>query len=182
MLNRFRKVIKMKEGHKRHSYEHRKDLAGEHRWGDIGQIALLIVFIIGVSSDLFLLKISDSWQGVFPWYFRIVVFLPLVFVAGYFSQKSHKIVFKEEREELRVIENDVYAIIRHPMYLGSILTYLAFVILSLSVFSLVVFIVVVIFYYYLCRYEEQILVEKLGDQYKNYMKKVPMLIPGLRKR
>jgi len=177
----FRKVIKMPEGHKRHSHEHRKDLAGEYRWGDTGQIVLLIVFIIGMSSDLFLLKISDSWQNAFPWYFRMVVFLPLLFVAGYFAQRAHQKVFQEKRKELMVIKTDVFARIRHPMYFGSILTYLSFVILSLSVIALVIFIIIVIFYYYLCRYEEQVLLAKLGDEYMKYMKKVPMLIPRVRK-
>jgi protein-S-isoprenylcysteine O-methyltransferase Ste14 len=67
------------------------------------------------------------------------------------------------------------------MYFGSILTFLSFVILSLSVVALVVFVAIILFYYYLCRYEEQLLIEKLGDEYKNYMKTVPMLIPKLRK-
>jgi protein-S-isoprenylcysteine O-methyltransferase Ste14 len=179
--NRFRKVIKMSEGYKRHSHEDRKDLAGEYRWGDTGQIVLLFVFIIGMISDLFLFKVSDSWQDVYPWYFRIVIFLPLLFVAGYFAQQAHKKVFKEERKELMVIKTDVFARIRHPMYFGSILTYLGFVILSLSVIALLIFVVIVIFYYYLCRYEEQLLLAKLGDEYKNYMKNVPMLIPKVRK-
>jgi len=172
----------MKEKHKRYSQRHHKDIAGEHRWGDTGQIVLLIVFIIGMLSDLFLLKLSHPWQSMFPWYLRVIIFLPLLFVAGYFGQRAHKIVFKKERKEFMLIENDVYAIIRHPMYFGSILTYLAFVILSFSMISFVVFIVVVIFYYYLCRYEEQILVERLGDQYKKYMKNIPMLIPRIRRR
>ena len=170
----------MNKGHKRKSHENRKDLAGEYRWGDIGQIILLIVFIIGMISDLFLLKISDSWQNVFPWYFRIVVFIPLLFIAGYFAQRAHKIVFQQERDELIVIKTDVYAMIRHPMYFGSILTYLGFVILSFSVIALIVFVIVVIFYFFLCCYEEQILLEKLGDQYKNYMKKVSMFIPFIK--
>ena len=170
----------MKKGHRRKSHENRKDLAGEYRWGDTGQILLLIVFIIGMISDLFLLKISDSWQNVFPWYFRIVVFIPLLFIAGYFAQRAHKIVFQQERDELIVIKTDVYAMIRHPMYFGSILTYLGFVILSFSVIALIVFVIVVIFYFFLCRYEEQILLEKLGDQYKNYMKKVSMFIPFIK--
>ena len=170
----------MNKGHKRKSHENRKDLAGEYRWGDIGQIILLIVFIIGMISDLFLLKISDSWQNVFPWYFRIVLFIPLLFIAGYFAQRAHKMVFQGERDELIVIKTDVFAMIRHPMYFGSILAYLGFVILSFSVIALIVFVILVIFYFYLCRYEEQILVEKIGDKYRNYMKKVPMLIPFIK--
>ena len=175
-------MIKESEGHKRHSHEHRKDLAGEYRWGDTGQIIFVIIFIIGMISDLFLLKISDSWQDTFPWYFRIVVFIPLFFIAGYFGQRSHKIVFQQERKKLMVIKTDVFARIRHPMYFGSILTYLCFVILSLSLISLVIFVIVVIFYYYLGRFEEKILLEKLGDEYKDYMKKVPMLIPSIRNK
>ena len=167
--------------HKRRSYEHRKDLAGEYKWGDIGQIVFLIIFIIGVAYDLFLIKISDSWQSSFPWYFRLVLIIPLFFAAGYFAQKAHKIIFQEERKELIVIKTDVFARIRHPMYFGSIVTYLAFVILSLSVIILVIFVFVIIFYYYLCRYEENILIEKLRNEYKNYMKNVPMLIPKIRK-
>ena len=141
---------------------------------------MFIVFIIGMTSDLFLLKISYLLQDLFPWYFRIVVFLPLLFVAGYFAQRAHKKVFEEERKEIMVIKTDVFARIRHPMYFGSILIYFGFVILSLSLISLVIFAVVVIFYYYLCRYEEQLLIAKLGDEYKNYMKNVPMLIPRVR--
>ena len=169
----------MVQGHKRRSHEHRNDLAGEYKWGDIGQIIFLIVFIIGMVSDLFLLKISDSWQSSFAWYFRLVFFIPLLFVAAYFAQKAHKIIFQEERKGLMVIKTSVYARIRHPMYFGSIVTYLAFVILSLSVISLVIFVLVVIFHYCICRYEEKILIEKLGDEYKIYMKNVPMLFPKI---
>jgi protein-S-isoprenylcysteine O-methyltransferase Ste14 len=170
----------MNKGYKKKSHEHRKDLAGEYRWGDTGQIVFLIIFIIGMIYDLFILKISDSWQNVFAWYFRILLFIPLIFIAGYFSQRAHKIVFQQERDDLIVIKTDVFAMIRHPMYFGSILVYLSFVILSFSLIALILFVTIVIFYYYLCRYEEQILIEKLGDQYRNYMKNVPMLIPFIK--
>lgn len=171
----------MIKGHKRKSHEYRKDLGGEYRWGDTGQIIFVVIFIIGMISDLFLLKVSDSWQYLFPWYFRMVLFVILIFVSGYFAQRAHKKIFQEERKELVVINTDVFAIIRHPLYFGSIILYLSFIVLSLSLIAFMIFIVVVIFYYYLCRYEEQILIEKLGDEYKSYMKKVPMLIPRFRK-
>jgi protein-S-isoprenylcysteine O-methyltransferase Ste14 len=173
-------VNKMSEGHRRKSHEHRKDLAGEFKWGDTGQIIFLIVFIIGMVSDIIVFKISDSWQAKIPWYYRIVVFLLLFFGAGYFAQKAHKKIFDEVRENLIVIKTDIYSKIRHPMYFGSLLCYLSFVVLSLSIIAFVIFIFVVLFYYYLCRYEERLLIEKLGNDYKNYMKKVPMLIPKIR--
>jgi protein-S-isoprenylcysteine O-methyltransferase Ste14 len=59
------------------------------------------------------------------------------------------------------------------------MTYFAFVVLTLSVIAVIIFIAVIVFYYYLCRYEEQLLIDKLGNEYKNYMKKVPMLFPKI---
>jgi len=170
----------MSEGHKRKSHEHRKDLIGEHKWSDTGQIIFLIVFIIGMASDLFLFKLSESWQEIFPWYLRIAVLVPLFLTACFFAQKAHNKVFREERKEPIVINTDVFAIIRHPMYFGSILLYLCFVILSFSLVATVIFIMVIIFYYYICRYEEKLLIEKFGNQYLEYMKKVPMLVPFMK--
>ena len=164
------------------NHELPKDLAGEYRWGDIGQIILLIIFFIGVISDLLLLKISDSWQNILSWYFRIAIFILILFIACYFVQRSHKIVFQNERDRIILIKTDVFNIIRHPMYFGSILIYLGFVVLSFSVIALLVFVFIVIFYFYIGRYEEQILIEKLGDQYRNYMKIVPMFIPRIREK
>ena len=170
----------MVERYKRPGHEHRQDLAGEYRWGDMGQLLFVLIFIVGTSSDVFFLKLSASWQNVVPWYYRLVVFLPLLAVAMYFSRHAHKKVFEEKRSKLMVINTDVFARIRHPMYFGYLLMYLSFVILSFSVIALVIFVAVVLFYYFISHYEEQILLEKLGDDYRNYMKTVPMLIPKLR--
>jgi protein-S-isoprenylcysteine O-methyltransferase Ste14 len=180
--SRLRKVIKMSDGHKKYSHEHRKDLAGEYRWSDTGQIVLLIIFIIGMTSDLFLLKVSDSWQDVFPWYLRAIIFIILFFIAGYLAQTGLKQVFHEEREDLQVISSGVFGIVRHPIYLGSIILFLSFVVLSFSLMALSIWFVVIAFYYYLCKFEENLLIDKLGDKYRNYMKKVPMLIPSIKKK
>jgi protein-S-isoprenylcysteine O-methyltransferase Ste14 len=172
----------MKKGYKRKSYEHRKDLAGEYRWGDIFQLIFVAIFLIGMTLDLLFFNFSSSWQNIFPWYYRVIVFIFIFFVAGYFAQKSHKKIFGEKRKGLMVVKTGVYSRLRHPMYFGAILTYLSFVIISLSVVALLIFFVVFIFYYYLCYCEEQILLDKLGDEYKEYMKNVPMLIPSFRKK
>lgn len=171
----------MNEGHVRKSHGNRIDLAGEYRWGDTGQLIFIIIFIIGLVIDLFIIKWSNTWQNLFPIYIRIAIFLALFLLAIYFGRRSHKIIFKEERKKLMVIDKDVYSIIRHPMYFAAILTYLGFVILSFSIIAFVLFIIIVIFYYYLCIYEERLLIEKLGDDYQRYMKKVPMFLPKIKK-
>ena len=133
-------MVQMVKSHKRHNHEHREDLAGEYRQGDTGQVILLIIFIIGMISDSFLLKLSNSWHENFPWYFRIVVFISLFFLSGFFAQQAHKKVLHEERKQLMLIQTHLFTVIRHPMYFGSILIYLGFVVLSFSLIALVVFI------------------------------------------
>jgi protein-S-isoprenylcysteine O-methyltransferase Ste14 len=139
-------------------------------------------FIVGMIFDLFIFKISVSWQNIFPWYFRLFIFIPLFILSGYFAQNGMKKVFKEQRESLVVIDTGVFSIVHHPIYLGSILVYLSFVVLSLSIIALIIFITIIFFYYYLCRYEEELLIQNLGDNYKKYMDRVPMFFPGLKIR
>ena len=172
----------MEKGHRRKSHEHRSDLAGEYRWGDVGQLLLLVIFIIGMVSDLFILNISRSWQDVIPWYVPVIIFIPLIFISGYLAQSGLKKVFKEERKELEVISSGVFGVVRHPIYLGSILIFLSFTILSLSIIALIIWFVIIIFYYCLCRYEEKLLIGKLGKKYRDYMKEIPMLIPRIRRK
>ncbi len=171
----------MVEGHTRKSHQHRQDLAGEYKWGDTGQMLFLLIFIIGTIADFFIFNISKSYQHIIPWYYRLAIFIPLIIIAIYTIQKSHQQIFREQRKKLMVITTGIYGKIRHPMYTGSLIIYLAFVILTLSIIALIIFILVSIFFYYLCQYEEQILIEKLGDEYKHYMKTVPMILPKIRK-
>ena len=168
----------MVEGHRRTSHEHRSDLAGEYRWGDAGQNILLIVFVVGMVVDVFLVKIS-YWQGLVPWYYRIIPFAILFLIGIYFVQQAHKTIFGEERKQLMVISTGVFALLRHPMYFGSLMIYLSFVILSLSIIAFAVFVVAMIFYYYLAWYEERLLNAKLGVEYEKYKERVPMLFPKL---
>jgi protein-S-isoprenylcysteine O-methyltransferase Ste14 len=37
--------------------------------------------------------------------------------------------------------------------------------------------VITVFYWYISRYEEKLLIDRFGDEYRDYRKKVPMLFP-----
>jgi protein-S-isoprenylcysteine O-methyltransferase Ste14 len=160
---------------KRHG--ERKDLIGEHTFGDLGQLILLVIFLIVWITDSFFFRYSTLLQDKIPNSIRLIVGLPILFISGYLAKKGLGIVFGEVREKPEVIEKGVFKIVRHPIYLGSILFYLGLIILTCSIASAAVWFIIIIFYYYISRYEEKLLLNEFGTRYKNYMERVPMLIP-----
>jgi protein-S-isoprenylcysteine O-methyltransferase Ste14 len=140
--------------HKRKNYEKRVDLAGENAWGDLGQLILFIVFIVGIILDLVFLRVGQSFVEPVPLFLRIIVALPILIISGYLAQSGLKIVFREERSKLMVIQTGVFSLVRHPIYLGSILLYLGFIILSMSMIAFGIWIIIIVFYVYISRYEE----------------------------
>ncbi|MBU0528455.1 isoprenylcysteine carboxylmethyltransferase family protein [bacterium] len=160
---------------KRH--EGRADLIGEHTFGDRGQLILLAIFLIIWITDSFIFNYSTSLQDKIPNSIRMLIGFPILIIAGIFAKYRLGIVFGEVRDKPEVIEKSVFKIVRHPIYLGSILLYLGLTILTCSIASTLIWVIIVIFYYYISKYEEKLLLKKFGKEYKNYMERVPMLIP-----
>ena len=165
----------MKDKTKRHG--DRIDLIGEHAFGDLGQIILLIIFLIIWISDSFFLEYSTLSLDTISNMVRMVIGFPILIISGIFAKFGLGIIFSEVRKKPEIIEKGVFKIVRHPIYLGSILLYLGLTILTCSIASAVLWIIIVIFYYYISKYEEKLLLEEFGIDYKNYMGRVPMLIP-----
>jgi protein-S-isoprenylcysteine O-methyltransferase Ste14 len=103
-------------------------------------------------------------------------------MAGYLAKTGLSVVFGEKRQKPCVIRKSVFNYVRHPIYLGEILLYLGLVILSISLAAMFVLSGIVLFLHYISRYEEKLLLARFGDEYSEYMREVPMLIPRLRKR
>ncbi len=166
-----------RSGYKRKAFKHREDLAGEHSISDIGQIILLILFLSGLLVDRFILHFSDFLAQIIPVYPRVILSLPFFILSFILARSGLKTVFGEQREELLIIKTGAFAVVRHPIYLGSILLYLALIIISLSIVAFCIWIIIILFYYFISRYEEKLLIDKLGSQYEEYMNEVPMFIP-----
>ncbi|MCX6169510.1 MAG: isoprenylcysteine carboxylmethyltransferase family protein [Ignavibacteriales bacterium] len=79
----------------------------------------------------------------------------------------------DEKQTLRI--DGAFKFVRHPIYLFSIL-FLGFR-PTMNLFYLVMFICIVIYFYIGSIYEERKLVELFGDEYKEYQKIVPRMIP-----
>jgi len=169
--------MKSEKGHLRKSHQHRGDLTGEHAFSDMGQLIFLVVFLIVWIADSFVFKYSTFLTQYISNYIRVPIALIVLVISGLLAWTGLKIVFRETREEPQVITSGVFSIVRHPIYLSSILLYLGFILLSLSLLSALVWILITVFYYMISRYEEKLLTQRFGSAYEEYKKKVPMLLP-----
>lgn len=169
--------MKNEKGHLRKSHQHRGDLTGEHAFSDMGQLILLVVFLVVWIADSFVFKYSTFLTQYISNYIRVPIALIVLIISGLLAGFGLNTVFGKTREEPQVITTGVFSIVRHPVYLGSILFYLGFILLSLSLLSVLVWILIIVFYYMISRYEEKLLTQRFGSVYEEYKKKVPMLFP-----
>ena len=160
----------------------RDDLTGEHSFGDAGQIILACLFTVIWIADTFFFEYTTILNNYVPYSIRIPFGAFLLIMSGYLAKSGLSIVFGEKREEPCVIRKSVFNFVRHPIYLGEILLYLGFVIMSISLAAVFVLSGIILFLYYISRYEEKLLLARFGEDYSEYMRDVPMLLPRLRRR
>ena len=165
---------------KRHA--HRQDLAGEHLLGDSGQLLLLCIFLAAWIIDSFFFKYSTFISKYIPLFVKIPLSVIILFTSGYLAKKGLNIVFGEIRESPNVIRKGVFGIVRHPVYLGSILFYMGLLTLYFSIIATIIWIFIIAFYCFIARHEEKLLLEKFGKDYEEYMREVPMLIPRIKRK
>lgn len=165
--------------------EHRNVLGSEHPLCDRIQLVMITLFFIvwGIDTiSFYVFGYSTVLIGLisFP-----LLILPAILFLGlsiYLVMKSHEAVFNGTVKKPGLIDSGVYALVRHPMYLGILLFCLGFFFLSPSLLSLGIWITFFIMYDRMTTYEENDLVKKIGKKYSSYQNRVPKWIPGLRTR
>lgn len=162
--------------------KHRDDLIGEHKIGDAGQAILACLFFVIWIADSFFLNYTTVLNGIVPLEVRIPVGIILLVLSAYLAKTGLSIVFGEKRQKPAVIRKSVFGLVRHPVYLSEILLYPGLLMMSISLAATVVWLIAIAFLHYLSRYEEKLLLEHFGEEYKQYMSEVPMWIPRLRRK
>lgn len=84
----------------------------------------------------------------------------------------------------KLVTNGPYAYVRNPLYIGNMLIYLGFGVMSMALFPFFQIVGLVYFfvqYYLIVTLEEEYLRKTFADEYERYFNSVPRFIPRLRK-
>jgi len=113
---------------------------------------------------------------VYAGWILLVFSVVIIFMAGgEFRKKGGAPKGRSIVHTTVVVESGIYSVVRHPQYLGFILFVLALVLMSQHWLSALSWIVGSTLFYRDVLREEQMSIEKFGDDYKRYMKKVPRM-------
>jgi len=77
----------------------------------------------------------------------------------------------------RLVTDGIYALVRHPQYLGFLLITSGMLIQWITLFTALMWPILVVLYYQLAREEEKEMEERFGSEYLEYKHRVPKFIP-----
>ena len=149
----------------------------EYPRSDEMQVAMFIVFLLLWILDSFFLRYTTFLAAYIPLPMRLFVAGASIVSGLYLINESHKLVIDEVRDEPALVASGVYSRVRHPMYLGMLLTYLWLISSTMSVVSFGLWLGVFMAYDKFAAYEEQDLTRLLGEEYVDYKRRVPRWVP-----
>jgi protein-S-isoprenylcysteine O-methyltransferase Ste14 len=152
---------------------------GEHRFGDLGQILLLVLFGAGWAVDSLFLHTFAFFSSLIPWYMQHPLADLLFLLAVLLFLSGRRVITHHGQQPKKLITDGVFNYVRHPVYLASILFFIGLTLYTISILSLVLLIAVFAFYNYIADYEEKFLEERFGAEYRRYRQRTGKWFPRL---
>jgi nitrous oxidase accessory protein len=156
------------------------------RFGDLSRKAIIgfQVFIIIINILLYLELISLYFMPIIN-VFNLTILITLAFIGLLIFLLGAFIIFwgiylliKEVFiHGNKLIEKGPYKFVRHPLYLGWIIGTLGLALSANSLIGLIYSLILALILSHIAEYEEQDSRTRIGDEYMEYMKKVPRLFP-----
>ena len=152
---------------------------GEHPYGDLGQLILLVIFLVVWVGDSFVLHYSTFLAQYLPLSLRLLI-MALAWATAFFLVKSGHVVISHGnhgRLPQSLVITGAFRYVRHPLYLGCILVYFGLAVATASLISLALLGVIMFFYDFLATYEEHLLEDLFGESYRTYKEKTGKWLP-----
>lgn len=112
---------------------------------------------------------------------HLIISLPTIIVGAWFGIEGVRETGLEMAEThcspKRILDTGIYSTVRHPQYFGWILAHFGISIFLSAWYSLLFTPVLIALVYMISKREEDELIKELGEEYEDYKKQVPMLIP-----
>jgi protein-S-isoprenylcysteine O-methyltransferase Ste14 len=153
----------------------RHGIGEENPINDTAQLGFFLVFLIVWAIDSFALHFAFNYLGQISLLISVPIGIVPFVVGVNLVKKSEAVVFNNT--EGKAINTGVYAKVRHPMYLGTLLILLGFTVATLSILSFIVWVIFFVFMDRMATYEEKDLVKLLDQQYLDYQRRVHKWIP-----
>ncbi len=116
--------------------------------------------------------------------FHLIISMPVLVLGAWIAINGVKEVTVKVAETHRaekIVTTGIYSIVKHPQYLGALLAHVSISILLSAWYSLLFTPLMVVLIYLIAWKEEKELTREFGKEYEDYKKRVPALIPRLRR-
>ena len=150
---------------------------GEYSWkGDPVLWAYSILMFVPIIMAIFFYNHHGLDFLVYSGWILIVFSVVLIFVAGgEFRNRGQAPEGESIVHTMVLVDSGIYAIIRHPQYLGFILIVLSLVLISQHWIGAISGLLGTGLFYRDILREEQMSIARFGDVYREYMDKVPRM-------
>lgn len=145
-----------------------------------GQIPLILFLLAFVLMHLF--PMYQNWLN--PNYsitaIGMVVIGHLIRVLAVGRRPLHTSGRNRDQQVAHTLNSTgLYSMVRHPLYLGNITTYIGWAVFTGIDWLVPLFLILFVAYYRVIIYaEEQFLTRKFGQEYLNWRKQTPLLLPA----
>jgi len=117
-----------------------------------------------------------QWSGI------VIALVPIFFIIWVHRHLDKQwSIALELREDHKLITTGPYRYVRHPMYLGIFIYNIGLMMISLDVLVILFFAFTIWVNYRRIPREEQMLIQKFGDEYLEYIKRSGRLLPQFRR-
>lgn len=138
--------------------------------GHLLQVSCFGLFLTVWFLDSYIFNYSTFLAGYVPWLVRLALALGVLVIGLAILELAHGHLHSMKSGKL--MTTGIYGHIRHPLYLGTLLLYLPFILWSFSLLCIIPWLIAVVAYNKMANYEEQLLTKRLGKEYAEYKKRV----------
>ena len=152
---------------------------GEHPFGDTGQVILFLCFMVLWIGDSFFLRGSTFLSSYIPLWVRLSIMILALGIAVALAKSGH-VVVSHDHPPAGVLSSGAFRYVRHPLYLASLLFYVGLAVSTACLFSMGLLLIIFFFYDFIAGYEERLLEQKYGEDYRHYKRATGRWLPNFR--